>query len=91
MARGLDALLEGTFSATLTGARRGAGVARKVVLAKGSRSVSAAGRYAFRAKLTRRGKRLLRGDRRAKVTLALRFRALSGRTTTERTSIRLRK
>ena len=91
MARGLDALLAGTFSATLTRARSGRRVARNVVLAKGSRSVSAPGHYALRVKLTRRGKRLLLRYRRAKVVLAIRFRDSSGRTTTERMSIRLRK
>ncbi len=91
MARALDALLAGTFSATLTGARRRPGGALRVVLAKGSRSVSRAGRYALRVKLTRRGKRLLLGDRLAKVALVIRFRDIFGRTATQRTSIELRK
>jgi hypothetical protein len=87
----VDALLAGRFVATLTSTPRGAGVARKVVLAKGSRRVSAAGRYALKVKLTRQGRHLLRRDRRAKVTLALAFRDISGRTTLRRKSVRMRR
>ena len=90
-ARGLDALLAGRFSATLAATPRGAGMARRVVLAKGSRSASGAGRYAFKMKLTRQGRRLLRGDRRAKVTLAISFRATSGPAITKRKSLGMRR
>lgn len=90
-ARALDALLAGRFSVTISGTPRGSGVARRVVLAKGSRSLSAAGRYALKVKLTRTGKRLLRRDRRAKVTLTIKFRDISGRTATKKRSVRLRR
>ena len=83
-ARGLDALTSGRFAATLTGTQRRAGVARRVVLAKGSRSVSRAGRYTLKLKLTRAGKRLLRRDRGAGVALTLSFRDGSSRTVTAR-------
>jgi len=66
-------------------------MARRVVLAKGSRSASGAGRYAFKMKLTRQGRRLLRGDRRAKVTLAISFRATSGPAITKRKSLGMRR
>jgi hypothetical protein len=91
MARGIDALVAGRFSVALSGRpQRPAGVARKVVLAKASRSVSRAGRYAFKVKLTRHGRRLLREDARAKVTLRLEFRDEFGRTTATANSLRLR-
>ena len=90
-ARELDALLAGRFSATLTGAARGAGVARKRLLAKGSQSVAAAGRYVMSLKLSRRGRRLLLRDRSAKVTLTIAFRDIHGRTTAQRKSLRLRR
>lgn len=90
-ARGLDALLAGRFSTTLTGTPRGAGAARKVVLAKGSRSASGAGRYALKVKLTPQGRRLLRSDRRAKVTLAISFRETSGATITKRKLLGMRR
>jgi hypothetical protein len=87
----VDALLAGRFLGTLTSTPRGAGVARKVVLAKGSRPVSAAGRYALKVKLTRRGRHLLRRDRRARVRLALAFRDISGHTILARKSVRMRR
>ena len=91
-ARELKALSAGRLSANLTGmASRGAGVARRVTLAKGSRSMSEAGRYSVRLRLTRLGRRLLRGDRRAKVTLTLFFRDASERTAVERKSVTLRR
>lgn len=90
-ARGLDALLAGRFSATLTGTPLGAAVARSVVLAKGSRAASGAGGYAFEVKLTRQGRRLLRSDRRAKVTLGIAFRETSGPAITERKSFGMRR
>lgn len=74
-ARGIDALLAGRFSATLSGVPRGdAGVARRAVLAKGSRAVSRPGRYKVELKLTRQGRRWLRGDRSARLSLVVRFR-----------------
>ena len=76
---------------TLTGTPRGAGAARKVVFAKGSRSASGAGRYALKVKLTPQGRRLLRSDRRAKVTLAISFRETSGATVTKRKSLGMRR
>ena len=90
-ARHVDALLAGRFFATLTSTRRGAGIARRVVLAKGSRSVPAAGRYALKVKLTHRGRRLLRRAQRAKVTLAIAFRDISGRTTVRRKAVKMRR
>ncbi len=90
-ARNLDAAMAGTFSVTLTGTPRGSGIARRVVLAKASRSVSAAGRYTFEVKLTRRGKRLLRRDRRARVALTIKFRDSSGRAITKRKLVKLRR
>ena len=85
--RDVDALLAGRFLATLSSTPRGAAV----VLAKGSRSVSAAGRYALRVKLTRRGRRLLRRERPARLILRIAFRDISGRTTLERKSVRMRR
>jgi hypothetical protein len=90
-ARDVDALLAGSFSAGLTSSPRAAGEARKVVLARGSRSVPAAGRYSLKVKLTRRGKRLLRRDRRARLTLALAFRDARGHTTLKRKLVRMRR
>ena len=90
-AGGLDALLPGRFTLTLSATPRGAGVARKTVLAKGSRSAARAGRYSLRLGLTRQGRRLLRADRSAKVTLTLSFRPAGGAVTTTRTTARLRR
>ena len=89
-ARGLDALTAGRFAATLTGTQRGAGMSRRVILAKGSRPVSRAGRYTLRLRLTRAGKGLLRRDRAAGVALTLSFRDGSSRTVTvrKRTSLK---
>jgi hypothetical protein len=91
-ARGIDAPLAGKLSIALDGTPQGkAGVARKAVLAKGARSVSGAGSYALKMKLTRQGKRLLRHDRRAKVTLRIKFRDLFDRVTTTDEALRLRR
>lgn len=90
-ARGLKALLTGRFYATLTGAPRATGIARRVVLATGSLSVARAGRQAFKLKLTGEGSRLLRSDRRAKVTLSFTFRDTSGRAATKRATVSLRR
>lgn len=90
-ARGLDALLAGRFSMTVAGTPRGSQVARKVVLARGSRSVSAAGRHVLRVKLTPLGSRLLRSDQRAQVALSITFRDIYGRTTAKSKSLRLRR
>ncbi|HYM58173.1 MAG TPA: hypothetical protein VES79_09425, partial [Solirubrobacteraceae bacterium] len=86
-----DALVAGQFSATLTGASRGAGPARKIVLATGARSVSRAGRYSLKLKLTRQGMRLLRSKQTAKITVTIKFRDASGRITTARETLRLRR
>ena len=90
-AQRLDALLAGKFSIALTGTPQGeAGVARKAVLAKGSRSVARAGRFAVKLKLTRHGRRLLRRDRKAQVKLAVKFRDSLGRVTATEKSLGLR-
>ena len=92
MAKGIDALLAGKVSVVIHGTPRGeAGVARKAVLAKGSRSVADAGRYALKVKLTRQGRRLLRRDRRAKVTLRIGFRDKFGRGASTDRSLKLRR
>jgi subtilisin len=83
VAKGIEALVPGRFAVTLNGTPAGkAGVARNAVLAKGARSVVRAGSYAVKVKLTRTGRRLLRRDRRAKVSLRIRFRDPLGRTAT---------
>lgn len=87
----LDALRRGDFSAFMTGSPQGAGVARKVVLAKGSRTVSVPGRQTLVLKPTNLGKRLLRHDRRAKVTLTLTFKDADGGTITVHKSVTLRR
>jgi hypothetical protein len=81
-AKGLDALGAGRFTVTLTGATAGkAGAAAKAVtIAKGTRSVTEAGRYTMKVKLTKHGKRLLRGARRVKAKLTLRFQPTAGAT-----------
>ena len=90
-ARGLDALMAGRFSATLSGTQRGAGVARRAVLAKGSASASRRGGHVLKLKLTRAGRRLLRRDRSATVTLRIAFRDASGRTAVATKRIKLRR
>jgi hypothetical protein len=91
-ARGIDTLLGGKLSVALNGTPQGkAGVARKRVLAKGGRSVKNAGRYALKLKLTRQGKRLLRRDRSATVTLRISFRDSFGRTAASDKSLGLRR
>jgi hypothetical protein len=91
-ARGVDALVGGKVFLAVNGTPRGsAGVARKIALAKGSRSIPRAGRYSLRAKLTRKGRRLLRKDRRATVTLQIRFRDALGRVATANRSLGLRR
>ena len=82
---GLDALLPGRYTAILT-----RGTARGIVLGRGSRSVSAPGRYAFTVRLTSAGRRLLSRLRRARVTLTISFRDSTGRTTTSRQTVTLR-
>ena len=74
VATGIEALVPGRLAVALK--------ARSPVLAKGARSVAAPGRYAIRVRLTRAGRRLLRHDRRAKVSLRIKFRDPLGRTTT---------
>ena len=75
-AKRMDALVAGRFTVLVSGRIQGdeAGVARKRVLAKGSRRVRRSGRYAFRVKLTRRARQALRDDRRARLTVTVRFR-----------------
>jgi subtilisin family serine protease len=91
-ARGIDTLVGGKLSLAMSGAPQGrAGVARTTVLAKGSRSVARAGRYTMKLKLTRQGKRLLRGDRRATVTLRVTFRDSFGRVIKTAKSLGLRR
>ncbi|MBA3300051.1 MAG: hypothetical protein H0U24_08290 [Thermoleophilaceae bacterium] len=91
-ARGLGALAAGRLSATLSGSTAGsAGIARRVVLATGSRSVARAGRYAVPLRLTREGKRRLRSDRRARVVLTFSFRDAAGHAATRRRSVLLRR
>ena len=90
-ARRFDALLAGKVSIALSGISQGkAGVARKAVLARGSRSVARAGRYAVKLKLTRQGRRLLRRDRKAQVKLVVKFRDSLGRVTASEKSLGLR-
>ncbi|HYH58386.1 MAG TPA: S8 family serine peptidase [Thermoleophilaceae bacterium] len=88
-ASGLKALLPGRFSISLVGASGEAGIARRVLLARGTRSVSRAGTYALRANLTRGGRRAMRDDDRARVVLVVRFRDDLGRMTVTRRAITL--
>src|SRR3954452_18859074 len=89
--REFDAPLAGRFSVALSGTPRGSGVARRLILASGSRSFPAAGRYALRVKLSRRGRRLLRRDPRATIAVRVEFRDLTGRAASARRSVRLRR
>ena len=91
-AKGIETLLPGKLSVVIDGTLQGrAGVARKTVLARGARSVSRADRHAVKVKLTRRGRRVLRGDRRARVTVRVKFGDEFGRTTTASRSVGLRR
>ena len=91
-AKGIQTLLAGKLSVVINGKLQGrAGVARNAVLAKGARSVSRAERYAVKVKLTRQGRRVLRRDRRARVTIRVKFGDELGRTTTTSRSVGLRR
>jgi subtilisin len=90
VAKGIEVLTPGRLGVALSGTPEGgAGVARKAVLAKGSRTVARAGSYALKLKPTRMGRRLLRRDLRAKGTLRLKFRDSLGRAATSSRSVAL--
>jgi hypothetical protein len=91
-----------TITATAVGARprttarRGArpaarAAARRTVVLRGRRSVSRAGAYRVRARLTRRGRRLLRGSNGpVGLRIALRFETRAGVAAVRRGTVRLR-
>lgn len=54
-------------------AAAGAGAAAKLVIAKGSRAIPAAGTYAVKIKATKKGRKLLKKARRLKATLTITF------------------
>jgi hypothetical protein len=82
-ARRLDALVAGRFAVQLTGSRR--------IIAKGQRAVASAGSYGLTAKLTVKGRKLLRRSRRLKVTLTVRFTPTAGATMKRSTTARLKR
>jgi hypothetical protein len=92
-AKGLDAVGAGRFGLALTGraAGRASAAAKPVSIARGSRTVSGAGSYTLKAKLTRQGKRLLRRARRVKGTLTLSFSPPTGTTVKRSAKVKLRR
>jgi hypothetical protein len=92
-AGGLDALTAGRFALILTArpAGRGARAGARVTIARGTRVARAAGRYSLRARLTRKGARLLRRTRRLRATLTLRFTPAGGRSQSRSRPLRLRR
>lgn len=75
---GFDVLVGGYLSMKVTASgrvpRQGRGATRRVVIAKGGRTVASGGRYSVRISPTRAGRVFLRGARRVNATLSLRFR-----------------
>jgi hypothetical protein len=82
-AKGLDALAAGRFTVQL---KRGS-----LTIAKGSRAVGAAGRYALKAKLTAKGRRALKRAGRVKCTLVIAFQPLSGPASRRTAKVTLRR
>ena len=62
-----------------TASKKG-GAAAAVVLARGSRTITAAGTYKLTVRLTRKGLRALRGARRMRGKLTVRFAGAGGQT-----------
>ena len=82
-AAGLDALTAGRFAIQLN--------RKKLVLAKGARTVAGAGRYDVAVKLTRKGRRALRRARRITTTLTVRFTPSTGLPVKRATKARLKR
>jgi hypothetical protein len=81
--KGLDALTAGRFTVQLS--------AKKLVIAKGTRAVAGKGRYALTVKLTKKGRKRLRGARRIKVTLTVRFAPAAGTPVARSTKAKLKR
>jgi uncharacterized repeat protein (TIGR02543 family) len=86
-----NALLAGRFALAFKGAATKQKAARSIVIAKGSRSVTASGAYTVTLKLTRAGKRLLKGGRRVKGRLSASFTKAGGGTLTGSTAVALKR
>lgn len=76
------ALTAGRVEVTLTARRASTAAAAEMRVAKGARSIPAAGTYTVRARLTKRAKRSLPDMRRSKFRLEIRFRDRAGRLAT---------
>ena len=86
-----NALMAGRFTLAFKGAATKQKAARSIVIAKGSRSVTSAGAYTVTLKLTRAGKRLLRGGRRVKGKLSATFGKAGGGSLTGATGVTLKR
>jgi hypothetical protein len=75
-----SALMAGRFALAFKGAATKQKAARSIVIAKGSRSVTASGAYTVTLKLTKAGRRLLKGGRRVKGRLSASFTKAGGGT-----------
>ena len=73
---------KGRVEVTLTARRASTAAAAEMRVAKGARSIPAAGTYTVRARLTKRAKRSLPDMRRSKFRLEIRFRDRAGRLAT---------
>jgi hypothetical protein len=89
LVRGFDALVPGRVIVRVSGKR--VRRSHRITVARRSKSFGQAGKYRFKVKLTRRGKRLLRRSRKAKLSLAMRFTTLSRQTTARKRSVIVRR
>ena len=83
----LEVVLPGSATLELSARRAG----KAILVAKGARRYTAAGKAASVAKPTKRGSALLRGAKKLKMTVTLRFRSTTGKVTAVKSSLRLKR
>ena len=64
---------------------------RRVVVARGKKALKAAGPYKLKIKATKKGRKLLRRARKVRGTLVVRFRGKSGKVTTQKRKLTLKR